>query len=357
MQFTSAQKRTAAWCLIAALVMLALWLLGPVLTPFVVGAVLAYVLTPVVNWLDGLGRGRMPRVLAVLIVETLFILILLSILLLVVPIFAKELPLLREQLPLLADRLNNALVPWLAKFGFNLSLDVGSIKAFVLKYLNANFEDAFASVMSSLKLGGSVALAIIGNVVLIPVALFFLLKDWARLVAFLFALVPPKTRAFVDSFTQEADQVLGQYLRGQLLVMGVLAIYFSVALALFGFDLAVPVGVFTGMAFFIPYLGFGLGMILAILAGVLQFGGLYGVLVVLGVYGTGQLVESFYLTPRLVGERIGLHPLAVIFALLAFGQLFGFLGVLIALPTSAVLLVAMRRARASYFSSKLYQGG
>ena len=134
------------------------------------------------------------------------------------------------------------------------------------------------------------------------------------------------------------------------------AIYFSVALTLFGFDLAVPVGVFTGLAFFIPYLGFGLGLILAFLAGILQFGSWYGVLVVAGVYGAGQFVESFYLTPRLVGERIGLHPLAVIFALLAFGQLFGFLGVLIALPTSAVLLVGVRRVRASYLASKLYQG-
>ncbi|HQR98872.1 MULTISPECIES: AI-2E family transporter [unclassified Polaromonas] len=356
MQFTSAQKRTAAWCLIAALVMLALWLLGPVLTPFVVGAVLAYVLTPVVNWLDGLGRGRMPRVLAVLIVETLFILVLLSILLLVVPIFAKELPLLREQLPLLADRVNNALGPWLAQFGITVALDVASIKAFVVKYLSANFEDAFGSVLSSLKLGGSVALAIVGNAVLIPVALFFLLKDWGRFVGLVVELVPPKLRASFDSFMDEADAVLGQYLRGQLLVMGVLAIYFSVALALFGFDLAVPVGVFTGLAFFIPYLGFGLGLVLALLAGVLQFGGLYGVLVVAGVYGAGQLVESLYLTPRLVGERIGLHPLAVIFALLAFGQLFGFLGVLIALPASAVLLVGIRRVRAGYMASKLYQG-
>lgn len=355
MQFTSTQKRTAAWCLIAALVMLALWLLGPVLTPFVVGAVLAYVLTPVVNWLDGLGRGRMPRVLAVLIVETLFILILLSILLLVVPIFAKELPLLREQLPLLADRVNNALGPWLAQFGITVSLDVASIKAFVGKYLSTNFEDAFGSVLSSLKLGGSVALAIVGNAVLIPVALFFLLKDWDRFVALLVELVPPSLRASFDGFMAESDLVLGQYLRGQLLVMGTLAVYFSVALALFGFDLAVPVGVFTGLAFFIPYLGFGLGLLLALLAGILQFGGLYGVLVVAGVYGAGQLVESLYLTPRLVGERIGLHPLAVIFALLAFGQLFGFLGVLIALPASAVLLVGIRRLRASYMLSKLYQ--
>ncbi len=355
MQFTSTQKRTATWCLIAALVVLALWFLGPVLTPFVVAAVLAYALTPLVDKLDGLGRGRLPRVLAVLIVETLFLLVLLSILLLVVPIFAKEVPLLREQLPVLADRLNNSLGPWLGQFGIKVSLDVESIKAFVLKYLSANFEDAFGSVLSSLKLGGSVALAIIGNVVLIPVALFFLLKDWDRFVAVVLELVPPKMRASFDSFTDEADSVLGQYLRGQLLVMGVLAIYFSVALALFGFDLAVPVGVFTGLAFFVPYLGFGLGMLLAFLAGILQFGSLYGVLVVVGVYGAGQLVESFYLTPRLVGERIGLHPLAVIFVLLAFGQLFGFLGVLIALPASAVLLVAIRRLRAGYMLSKLYQ--
>lgn len=356
MQFTSTQKRTATWCLIAILVALALWFLGPVLTPFVVAAVLAYALNPLVDKLDGLGRGRLPRVLAVLIVETLFILVLLSILLLLVPIFAKELPLLREQLPLLAERLNNALIPWLAQFGIKVSLDVESIKAFVVKYLNANAEDAFGSLLSSLKLGGSVALAIIGNVVLIPVALFFLLKDWGRFIAHVLELVPPKMRTSFDSFTEEADAVLGQYLRGQLLVMGVLAIYFSVALALFGFDLAVPVGVFTGLAFFIPYLGFGLGMMLAFLAGMLQFASWYGVLVVVGVYGVGQLVESFYLTPRLVGERIGLHPLAVIFALLSFGQLFGLVGVLIALPASAVLLVAMRRARARYLASQLYQG-
>lgn len=356
MQFTSTQKRAATWCLIAALALLALWLLGPVLMPFVIASVMAYALTPVVDKLDDLGRGRMPRVLAVLLVETLFILVLFSVLLLVVPVFVKELPLLREQLPLLAERLNNSLVPWLAQFGIKVSLDVASIKTFVVKYLNANFDEAFGSVMSSLKLGGSVALAIIGNAVLIPVALFFLLKDWDRFVAAVIELVPPKLRASFDSFMDEADSVLGQYLRGQLLVMGVLAVYFSAALALFGFDLAVPVGVFTGLAFFIPYLGFGLGLLLALLAGVLQFGSLYGVLVVAGVYGAGQLVESFYLTPRLVGERIGLHPLAVIFALLAFGQLLGFLGVLIALPASAVLLVGIRRVRAGYMASRLYQG-
>lgn len=356
MQLTSTQKRAAAWCLIAALALLTLWLLGPVLTPFVVAAVLAYVLTPVVNRIDNMLGGRVPRVVAVLMVEVLFILMLLSILLLVVPIFAKELPLIRAQLPVLVDRLNNSLSPWLGQFGIQVTLDVASIKAFILKYLNTNWEETMGSVLSSLKLGGSVVLTIAGNLVLMPVALFFLLKDWDRFVAILMDLVPPKLRASFDSFMDEADSVLGQYLRGQLLVMAVLAVYFSVALTLFGFDLAVPVGVFTGLAFFIPYLGFGLGLTLAILSGILQFGGLYGVLVVAGVYGAGQLVESFYLTPHLVGERIGMHPLIVIFALLAFAQLFGFLGVLIALPASAVLLVGIRRVRAGYIASRLYQG-
>ena len=152
-------------------------------------------------------------------------------------------------------------------------------------------------------------------------------------------------------------QVLGQYLRGQLLVMVALAVFYAAALAVLGLDLAVPLGVFTGLAVAIPYLGFGLGLALALLAALLQFASLTGVLLVAAVYGLGQLLESFVLTPRLVGERIGLGPLAVIFALMAFGQLFGFVGVLIALPASAVALVALRRAHASYLRSRLFAGG
>ena len=355
MQFTPAQKRAAAWILIASLVILVLWLLGPVLAPFVIAAVLAYALTPLVNKLDHAGKGRLPRVVAVIAVEFLFVVVLLGLFLLIVPIMAKELPILREQVPLLADRLNSQLAPWLAQFGIHVALDVGSIKAFVVKYLNANFEDLFGSLMSSLKLGGSVALALIGNAMLIPVALFYLLMDWDKFVARVLELVPPHLRAGFDSFTDEADSVLGQYLRGQLLVMLVMAVFYAVGLALFGLDLAVPIGVFTGLAMFIPYLGFGLGLILAILAGVLEFASLKAFVMVATVYGVGQLIESLYLTPRLVGERIGLHPLVVIFALLAFGQVLGFVGVLIALPASAVLLVGIRRVKASYMGSRLYK--
>ena len=360
MQFTIIQRRAAAWSLIAVGIAYVLWLLAPVLTPFVVAAILAYALTPLVDRLDRVSRARLPRLLAVLLVEVFFLTALLGVMFLIVPILAKELPQLRDQVPVLLDRLNASLKPFLSQFGVTFSLDVVSIKEFVLKYLSVNGERAFGSVMASLKLGGSVAFAIFGNAVLIPVVLFYLLMDWHRFMARLLEFVPPGQRAAYDSFTGEADAVLGQYLRGQLLVMGVLSVYYSAALALFGLDLAMPIGIFTGLAVFVPYVGFGLGLILATLAGLLEFAATAGagkaIIMVAIVFGLGQLLEGFFLTPRLVGERIGLHPLAVIFALLAFGQLLGFVGVLIALPASAVLLVAMRRTQTRYLSSKLYQG-
>jgi len=186
--------------------------------------------------------------------------------------------------------------------------------------------------------------------------LFYLLLDWNNLTARLAALVPPRMRDSVHGFATECDEVLGQYLRGQLLVMLILAAFYSIGLALFGFDLAVPVGVFTGLAVFIPYVGFGLGLVLALISGLLQFAGWHGLIGVAVVYGIGQVIESFYLTPLLVGERIGMSPITVIFALLAFGHLLGFVGVLIALPLSALLVVAARRVRDSYVGSRLYLG-
>jgi predicted PurR-regulated permease PerM len=197
---------------------------------------------------------------------------------------------------------------------------------------------------------------VVGNLVLIPVALFYLLMDWKRLVAQALEMVPRRLQARFESFTGESDQVLGQYLRGQLLVMMILAAYYSIGLALFGLDLALPIGVFTGLAMFVPYVGFGVGLLMAVLAGLLQFASIKALVMVAVVYGSGQIIEGLFLTPRLVGERIGLHPLAVIFMLLAFGQLFGFVGVLIALPASAVLLVAIRRIRTGYLASQLYKG-
>ena len=353
MTLTPAQRQTSTWIALSALGALVIWLLAPVLTPFIIAAVLAYVLHPLV---ERLARRRVPRVVAVALIEVAAIVIALAVVLLIVPILSKQLPLLREQIPLFADRLNAGLSPWLARFGIEVALDTASIKAFVLKYLDANLEDWMATALSSARIGGSILLAVIGNLLLVPMVLFYLLMDWTNLRQRLASLIPPRLRERTHGFIDECDSVLGQYLRGQLSVMVVLAVYYSVGLALFGFDLAVPVGVFTGLAVFIPYLGFGLGLVLALISGVLQFSGWHGLIGVAVVFGLGQVIESFVLTPWLVGERIGMSPLTVIFALLAFGHLFGFVGVLIALPVSAVLVVAVRRLREVYLASELFQG-
>jgi len=337
------------------LVVLIFWLLAPVLAPFVVAAVLAYVLNPLVLQLVRVSGGRLPHLLAVVLVESVALLALLGIVLLLVPILAREWPLLQHQIPVLFDKLDASLTPWLVQMGIPVSLDLSELKSQLVAYLSANREDWWAPLMSSLKLGGSAALAMLGFVVLVPVALFYLLKDWSRLMQATADLVPPAWRSVFDGFMGECDTVLSEYLRGQLLVMLCLAVYYALGLWLFGLELALPIGIFTGLAVFVPYLGFGLGLLLALLAGLLQLVPGQAVLMVAVVFGLGQLIESFVLTPRLVGERIGLHPLAVILSLMAFGQLMGFVGVLIALPASAVLLVALRRLRQRYLSSGLYQ--
>ncbi|PUE22454.1 AI-2E family transporter [Limnohabitans sp. MMS-10A-160] len=348
-------SRLAAWSGVALSAVLIFWLLAPVLAPFMVAAVLAYVLNPLVLQLVRVSGGRLPHLLAVVLVEGVALLALLGIVLLLVPILVREWPLLQQQIPLLFDKLDASLTPWLAQMGISVSLDLSELKSQLVAYLSANREDWWAPLMSSLKLGGSAALALAGFVVLVPVALFYLLKDWARLLRSSTDLVPPAWRSVFDGFMGECDTVLGEYLRGQLLVMLCLAVYYALGLWLFGLELALPIGIFTGLAVFVPYLGFGLGLVLALLAGLLQLAPGQAVLMLAVVYGLGQLIESFVLTPRLVGERIGLHPLAVILSLMAFGQLMGFVGVLIALPASAVLLVGLRRLRCQYLHSDLYR--
>ena len=356
MQFSSTQQQALAWFAITLVLALVLWLLGPVLMPFVVASVLAYALDPLVTRLQSLTGNKLPRVVAVLLVQVVFVVLVLALVMLLVPILMHEVPRMRDQLPLIAERAQAALSPWLQRLGVQVTWDVPSFKAFLLSTFSTSWEDGFAQALTSLRIGGSVALAIIGNLILIPVVLFYLLLDWRRFVRHIEALVPLPMRRAYDGFVIECDQVLGQYLRGQLSVMALLAVYYSLALWLFGLELALPIGVFTGLAVFVPYVGFGVGLLLALLAGVLQMPLYQALLMVSVVYGAGQLIESFVLTPRLVGERIGLHPLHVIFALMAFGQLFGFVGVLIALPVSAVLLVAIRHLRAQYQNSQLYRG-
>lgn len=354
MKLTPRQIRAAAWTGIALGAWLLLTLLAPVLMPFVLAAVLAYALHPLV---ERLHARRIPRWLGAGVAISLLSLIGLLVLLLILPVITNQLPLLKEQVPALLERFNQALLPLAGRFGLDLQIDVAQVRGWLRDLISGHESELITGLLSSLRIGGSALAALFGNLILAPIVAYYLLLDWQDLVARTKRLVPPRWLATVQSFLDETDEVLGQYLRGQLLVMGILAVFYTVGLAVVGLKLALPIGVFTGLAVFVPYLGFGLGLVMGLLAAVLQFQSLLGVALVALVFIVGQVIESMYVTPRLLGERIGLHPIAVIFALMAFGHLFGFVGVLVALPASAVLLVAIRRAKRGYLASGLYLEG
>jgi predicted PurR-regulated permease PerM len=190
----------------------------------------------------------------------------------------------------------------------------------------------------------------------VPVVLFYLLRDWNQLIASIGSLVPPRAAAKVGTLAREIDAVLAEWLRGQVLVILIMSVYYVLALWLAGLQFALPIGIITGLAVIVPYVGVIVGLALATIAALLQSeGGLSGLLWVWLAIGIGQALEGMAVTPLIVGERIGLHPVVVIFALLAFGHVFGFFGVLLALPASAALFVGLRHLRAAYLAGPLYQ--
>ena len=354
--FTVDQKQTAFWVAVWLALVFLLVALGPVLTPFLAAAILAYALNPGVDRIDHLRFGRfgMPRALAVVIVLVLFFLALTALVLIVIPVLQKEIPLLQAQIPQFLSKLNDMLEPKLREMGIKIRLDGTGIKTLLSQRMATSGDELWGAVLASARVGGTAVLGWIATLVLIPVVLFYLLLDWHPMLARIARAVPRRWVGHTVGMAIEVDTLLAQYLRGQLLVMLVLAVYYSSGLMLAGFDVALPVGIITGLLVFIPYLGFGLGLILALIAAVLQFADWSGVVAVAIIYGCGQVFEGFFLTPRLVGERIGLNPLAVIFALIAFGQLFGVVGVLLALPASAVLMVAFKHLQRHYLRSSFY---
>jgi predicted PurR-regulated permease PerM len=353
---TPEQKQSTFWLALWLALAGLLYLLGPILTPFIAAGILAYALNGGVDRLcrAHFGRWTMPRALAVVLVMVLFLATVAALALIVVPVLQQEVPLLIAQIPAFLVKLDALLSPRLAQFGINIKLDGTGIRSLVTEKVGGANDQVWTTVLASARVGGSALLGWLATLVLVPVVLFYLLLDWHRMLAQVAGAIPRRWVGRATGMAREVNELLAQYLRGQLLVMLVLAVYYSAALALAGFTVALPVGILTGLLVFIPYLGFGLGLALALIAAVLQFPGLSGLAYVAAIYGAGQVIEGFFLTPRLVGERIGLNPLAVIFALLAFGQLFGFAGVLLALPASAVLMVAFRHLRHHYLRSSFY---
>jgi predicted PurR-regulated permease PerM len=340
--------------LIGVLFAIALWLLwrlSPILSPFLLAAVMAYICNPLVGWME---QKRIPRTVAVLLTMLLLAGVIAGLVLILAPLVQHETQLFVERLPTTLDWFKSHALPWLqAKFGVDASLDMEQVRTYLIAHLK-NAGGLVEQLLPSLKSGGLALVGIAVNLLLVPVVFFYALRDWKNMLAQLEILIPRRWQIDTLQIAQEIDQVLSEFLRGQLSVMLLMATYYSIALHLSGLEFALPIGIVTGLLVFIPYLGMATGLSLAMLAAMMQFQSPGELVPVLIAFGIGQALEGTIVTPLLVGERIGLHPVVVIFALLAFGQLFGFFGVLLALPASAALLVGLRRLRRHYLESDFF---
>ncbi|MDD3608580.1 MAG: AI-2E family transporter [Halothiobacillaceae bacterium] len=326
-----------------------LWLLSPVLTPFLVAALLAYLFDP---WVDRLERRRVPRSLGVALVFLVIALGVSAALLWLAPMLQKQILALAQSLPAHLAWIQDTLIPRLTELT-GLPLDMSALKT----TLAAHAQEAGQWVARGLGLAfgsGMTLLSWLMNLLLVPVVTFYLLRDWDRLVSGVRGLLPRGVEPTVTQLARESDDVLGAFLRGQLSVMLALGVVYSTGLWMAGLELALLIGMIAGLVSFVPYLGFIVGIVSASLAMYFQTHEWLPLVYVLIVFGIGQLLESVLFTPLLVGDRIGLHPVAVIFSVMAGGQLFGFFGILLALPVAAVLAVIVRHMHGRYRQSAFY---
>ncbi len=347
---------THKWQLLALTVLLGalLYLLAPVLTPFAAAALFAYLGDPLV---DRLEARKLSRSTAVSIVFLLMTLIVVGAVLLLIPMLRTQMVSFGEKLPVFAEWVQGTALPWVeAQTGFGLD----HLKTENLVELAKNYWQeagtAAGQVFAHLSKSSIAVLGFLANLALIPVVTFYLLRDWDVLVGRVRGLLPRSVEPTVAQLAKDADAVLGGFLRGQLSVMISLGAIYSIGLWLVGVDLALLIGMLAGVVSFVPYLGMVIGLGAALIATLVQHGDLFHIVLVCAVFGGGQMIESFLLTPWLVGDKIGMHPVAVIFAIMAGGQLFGFLGVLLALPVAAVVMVVLRWLHARYTESSLYAG-
>lgn len=352
MRDKSAALPTLLWLIPLGIFLWLLYLLGPILSPFLFAAMLAYIFDPLVDWLQ---KKRIPRSVGAALSLLLLIGGFIGLVLIITPLVQREIQLFIEHLPGYLDWVKQKAVPWLqATFGIDLAVDADAVKAFLVEHLQSA-RDIAAHLLPSLKTGGLALVGAVATLLLVPVVFFYVLRDWDDMLLRLERLVPRRWHARTRQIVLEVDAVLSEFLRGQIAVMLLMSVFYVVALHFAGLEFALPIGLLSGILVFIPYLGVAVGVGLGIVATLMQHQGLDGLVPVVIVFGIGQLLEGMVVTPWLVGERIGLHPVAVIFALLAFGQLFGFFGVLLALPASAALLVGLRHLKNDYLASGFYQ--
>jgi len=336
----SMQLSGRAYLITGLMVAVFLWLLSPILTPFFLGGLIAYLGHPVVDRLQSRGLSR---VVGVLVVFLLVMLMVLGLMLMVLPQFIAELGVLLQKVPLMLDWAGDQLVSrWSGSFGdaVGASVNVQTLSGLVTDW--GQVQSLLMTGLRELFSSGAAVLSTLATLALTPVVAFYWLRDWPLMVTQLQRFVPQTSSAKVQVLATECDSVLSGFFRGQLMVMIALAVIYSVGLSLLGLKGSLAIGVVAGLFSVVPYLGTVIGLLIGVLAALYQFQDVLHPSLVLAVFLVGQLSEGMLLTPWLVGDRIGLHPVAVIFALMAGGQLFGFVGILIALPVVAVLVVAVR---------------
>lgn len=346
---------SSKWLIFAVIIAtgLLVYLLAPVITPFLTGALLAYLGDPLA---DRLEARNLSRTLSVIIVFVIIFLVVLLIPVVLLPLIQQQFSALAANFPKYIDWVQQNVVPFLSQtFNLDSSLfDTATLKQSIVNSWR-EVGGIAGNVVSGITKSGVVLLAWLANLVLVPVVTFYLLRDWDVLMERIRQLLPRKIEPTVVKLSRECDEVLGQFLRGQLTVMVALGFVYSVGLWIVGLDLALLVGMTAGLVSFVPYLGFIVGIVFAGIAAIMQFGDVTYLLYVAIVFGIGQALEGMLLTPLLVGDKIGLHPVAVIFAVMAGGQLFGFVGILLALPVAAVIVVLLRHVHELYKLSEIYK--
>lgn len=329
-----------------------LYLLAPVFTPFLISALIAYLCDPLV---DRLESWKLSRTFSVVIVFFGMLILLILALLLLIPLLERQVAVLVAKMPEYLNWVQHTAVPWVSqRLGLSeMSLNLETLKPLIAQHWKGA-GNLIAKAIASASTSGLALVGGFASLVLVPVVTFYLLRDWDILMSRIRGLIPKQSEEKFVQIARESDEVLGSFIRGQLLVMLVLGLIYTIGLKLVGLELALLIGMLAGLVSFVPYLGFIIGILSAGIAVIVQTQDVIQLLPVLAVFGVGQLLESFLLTPWLVGDRIGLHPVAVIFAILAGGQLFGFFGILLALPVAAVVAVLLRHAHEQYTSSRVY---
>jgi predicted PurR-regulated permease PerM len=345
-------RQMTFWVLTLLVGILALWVLREILLPFVAGMALAYLLDPLANRLERMGVNRL---VASLVIIGAFVLVFVALILVFVPLLTGQVGAFIEKLPGYVQRLQAlAMDPnreWLRKI---VGDGVADAQIGDIVKQGASWTAAF---LKSLWSGGQALISIFSLVVVTPVVAFYLLYDWDRMVATVDGWIPLHHRETVHALAREMDDAIAGFVRGQTAVCLILGSFYAVALTLTGLNFGLLIGLVSGVITFVPYVGSMTGLVVATGVAVAQFWPEYTpILTVLGIFFVGQFLEGYVLSPKLVGESIGLHPVWLMFALFAFGYLFGFVGLLIAVPLAAVIGVLARFGLRRYLASPFYTG-